>query len=412
MKIESDCYYNDKDVKYRFIIKWSEKVLLREIQIGGFRQYQDFSLSDFSNINFIAGENNTGKTTILEAIFTWGCGFNLLPIVNTIASRVRYGFMSLQPYWLLEEILSMLFDRRSSNMDMFFGGKWDNEKTVFFNHRVRPSDLLKSYDPYYREKADFVNVRHDYLTSNSIKSDQLNFPFNPQQILVAKWEIVKSNSNDKHFSKNKDKKSINVVVPTQYIDTYDPYKYVKIIDILSHTNVSENLQIYSSLKREGMLDDMLSNIHEVYPEITSFEMIPYPDGASTPVSVLKDGEKYLPIYALGDGVQRWFYILGCMLIHRNSIICIDEVDVGIHPTAQESFCRTLITYAQKYNVQLFLTSHNLEFMDHFINASLELDKLNDVRIFTLKHDNKKIQSRVLNGKEAVHAREVYDLELR
>ena len=246
--------------------------MLREIQIGGFRQYQDFSLSDFSNINFIAGENNTGKTTILEAIFTWGCGFNLSPIVESVAPRVRYGFMSQQPYWLLEEILAMLFDRKSSSMEMFFGGKWDNESMVFFNHRVRPSDLLKSYDPYYREKNDFINVRHDYLLSNSMKSVHVN-PFNPPQIVVAKWEIIKSNSNDKHFGKNKEKKSINVVVPTQYIEIYDPYKYVKIIDILSHTNVSENLQIYSSLKREGMLDDMLNSIREVYPEITSFEMI-------------------------------------------------------------------------------------------------------------------------------------------
>lgn len=385
--------------------------MLREIQIGGFRQYQDFSLSDFSNINFIAGENNTGKTTILEAIFAWGCGFNLSPIVESVAPRVRYGFMSQNPYWLLEEILAMLFNRKSSSMEMFFGGRWDNEEMVFFNHRVRPSDLLKSYDPYYREKTDFINVRHDYLTYNSIKSVHVN-PFNPPRIVVAQWEIIKGNSNNKHSSKNKDKKSINVVVPTQYIKNYDPYKYVTIIDILSHTNVSENLQIYSSLKREGMLDDMLSNMQDVYPEIKSFEMIPYPDGTSTPVSVLKDEGKYLPIYALGDGVQRWFYILGCMLIHRNSIICIDEVDVGIHPKAQESFCRTLIAYAQKYNVQLFLTSHNLEFMDHFINASLELDKLNNVRIFTLKHDNKDIKSRVLNGQEVADARETYDLELR
>ena len=387
--------------------------MLREIQIGGFRQYQDFSLSDFSNINFIAGENNTGKTTILEAIFAWGCGFNLSPIVESVAPRVRYGFMSQQPYWLLEEILAMLFDRKSSSMEMFFGGKWDNEKMVFFNHRVRPSDLLKFYDPYYRERTDFMNVRHDYLTSNSPKSAQINFPFNPQQIIVAQWEIVKSNSSDKHSIKNKDRKNINVVVPTQYIDTYDPYKHVKMIDILSHANITENLQIYSALKREGVLDDMLNNIQDVYPEIKSFEMIPYPDGTSTPVSVFKNGEKYLPIYALGDGVQRWFYLVGCMLIHRNSIICIDEVDVGIHPAAQESFCRNLIKYAKKYNVQLFLTSHNLEFMDHFINASLVLDQVSDyVRIFTLKHDNKKIQSRVLNGKEAAHAREVYDLELR
>ncbi len=132
--------------------------MLKEIRIAGFRQYQDFSLSDFSKINFIAGRNNTGKTTILEAIFTWGSGFNILPIVEAIAPRVRYGFMSQHPYWLLEEILTMLFDKKSSSMEMFFGGRWDKEKMVFFNHCIRPSDLLKFYDPYYRDRTDFVTV--------------------------------------------------------------------------------------------------------------------------------------------------------------------------------------------------------------------------------------------------------------
>ncbi len=232
--------------------------------------------------------------------------------------------------------------------------------------------------------------------------------------MIAQWEISKRSSKDKYPAKNKDKRTISVVVPTQFINATDqPHKYVKIIDILAHTDVSENLQIYSALKREGTLDDMLTNIQEVYPEIKSFEVIPYPDGTTAPVSVLVNSGKYLPIFALGDGVQRWFYILGCMLLHRNSIICIDELDVGIHPSAQESFCRALIEYAQKYNVQLFLTSHNLEFMDHFITASLDLDAVDDdVRFFTLRHDSESVKSRVLSGKEAARARETYNLELR
>lgn len=391
-----------------------KSILLREIKIGGFRQYQDFSLSDFSKINFIAGENNTGKTTILEAIFTWGSGFNILPIVEAIAPRVRYGFMSQHPYWLLEEILTMLFDKKSSSLEMLFGGKWDKEKMVFFNHRIRPSDLLKFYDPYYRERTDFVTVSQASSTSGTAKTPQFYPSFNQQQIVIAQWEISKRSSKDKYTAKNKDKRTISIVVPTQFINvTEQPHKYVKIIDILAHTGVGENLQIYSALKREGMLDDMLSNIQEVYPEIKSFEVIPYPDGTTAPVSVLINSEKYLPIFALGDGVQRWFYILGCMLLHRNSIICIDELDVGIHPSAQESFCRALIKYAQKYNVQLFLTSHNLEFMDHFITASLDLDTADDdIRVFTLRHDNESVKSRVLSGKEVARARETYNLELR
>ena len=41
---------------------------LKSIEINQFRGIQQLAVSDLSNINLIVGDNNSGKTTFLEAI--------------------------------------------------------------------------------------------------------------------------------------------------------------------------------------------------------------------------------------------------------------------------------------------------------------------------------------------------------
>ena len=64
--------------------------MLEKLNIQGFRKYKDFTVKDFGQINFILGNNNIGKTSILESIYAWACGQNAVPFFNIPLSRGRY----------------------------------------------------------------------------------------------------------------------------------------------------------------------------------------------------------------------------------------------------------------------------------------------------------------------------------
>jgi AAA15 family ATPase/GTPase len=222
--------------------------------------------------------------------------------------------------------------------------------------------------------------------------------------LIAKWEVKSS----------EDVISVDITAPYSMTSIKKPYKTAKFVDLLSHTTVVETVQIYGSLKRESLLDEVTEKMREIYPEIQGFDMIPYPDGSQAPVSVVKNDGKILPLYAFGDGVQRWFYILGIMILYKNSIICIDEIDTGLHYKAQAEFSVNLVDYALKNGVQLFVTTHNIEFVDAFLDAVNDKrnDKMDKIRIITLKDTVDGITSRTMNAREAVEVRGNYNLELR
>lgn len=73
--------------------------MLTSLKIKGFRKYKNLELENFSRINFILGKNNVGKTSVLEAIFTWSCGQNIVPLINIIVNRRK--FSATQQRYLL-----------------------------------------------------------------------------------------------------------------------------------------------------------------------------------------------------------------------------------------------------------------------------------------------------------------------
>ncbi len=113
-------------------------------------------------------------------------------------------------------------------------------------------------------------------------------------------------------------------------------------------------------------------------------------------------------------MQRWFYMLGAVSLYKNSIICIDEIDTGFHPEAQLKFCKKLVQYANENNVQLFITTHNIEFIDRFLDATLELGEeyMRSSRIITLKNSEGEVKARTMNATEAARSRAEYRMELR
>lgn len=378
--------------------------MLESIRIYGFRKYDDLKIGNFNKINFILGPNNVGKTSVLEAIFAWACGQNVIPFLNVPLARGRYSGIQ-NPYWIMEEILASVKTRKNIPLQMSFCGIDDN-KEVKFDHTIYPSELLTDYDSSYKNYLEKVIPRTNDVLSTDNPSLIVGIPgvvqFN--STIIARWEVLYNNK----------KTQIDIMLPQSQIKGIKPYKQAKFIDVLSHTAVSENVHMYASLKRENLLNEVEKEIKKVFPEIEGFDMIPYPDGSQAPVSVIKTDGTMLPLYAYGDGIQKWFYVMGAIAVYKNSMICIDEIDSGFHPSAQVDFSLNMVRAAVKNGVQLFVTTHNIEFMDNMLKAVLSEDRdiVDAISIITLKDSEGDVKVRKLNAEDAYESRTSFNLELR
>lgn len=385
--------------------------MIESLAIHNFKKFEHIELKNLARVNIFAGINNVGKTSVLEAVFAYACGRNLIPLLsNTVLHRLSVGDQDQirSPYPWMEMIWNTFHDKRNvRNFNLSFNGRIGG-KELQVNHHFTPSSIFADFLP--NEMGSFGDTAFMRVTTDEIKNTQQNLGAPVLQIL-GRWQTTIN---------GKEGNPVNITYPLlSPALPEEPLILGKIDDILSHRNENEDRKIYSFLSRAGLLPQITKEMDRCFPELqlTSIENIPYPDGTAAPISVRLDGKGTYPLYTLGDGLRRWFHLIGSMLVYHDAVHCIEEIDATFHHKAQQELSCELLKYAKKYNNQLFITTHNSEYLQSFLTAirndSVEGDASleKDVRVFTMRNMGEETKLRVLDGKEAWKAVES-GLELR
>ena len=106
-------------------------------------------------------------------------------------------------------------------------------------------------------------------------------------------------------------------------------------------------------------------------------------------------DEAIDITKYGEGMQRVFEIALLMGYNRDGILCIDEIDCALHKTLLVDFARFMQQMANKFNVQVFLSTHSKECIDAFIEAKYNENK--DITAYSLLEENGKVICKYING---------------
>ena len=386
-------------------IPLNQTAFYQKIMIDNFRTFRKFEINNLGRINLFVGPNNAGKTSLLEAIYAHSCGLKFSNFISNILLNRSSSLMlsasggiDLGKLDLAEKMLTVFYPTESLPYTFTITVKNFQNEEYKLKAQFYPSKEISNLDPRFLGQANdqFFAYNHlekyDFLGEWKITiNDQV---FDNTQVFTP-FHIV-SNKGDR-----------NLKLPSSVFH-----------DILSHRDPLAHLAIFSHLKRYKLLDGFTQEMAKVFPEIVNIDLIPYPDGKGLNIYINTVLDHLLPLNNFGDGLKRWYYLLGEMLINQNSIHCIEEIDNTFHRESQPELCRLLVEYAEKFNNQLFLTSHNLEFIDTLLNTLYDdvdiADEDDPVRVFTLKkkENNDIIHLWSMTGKEAYRSRNLYNLELR
>ncbi len=374
-----------------------------ELMIESFRTFQHLELKDLGKINLFFGPNNCGKTTILEAIFTHGCGLNFGPFLNHVLLK-RDSIREFQYMEAAERFFCLFHVTSSLPYHFKIEGKFSHNISHTLSAQFHPSSSLSALDPLLMGQS--VNDPLDQTTDkwkSYIESSK------KPSLYLGQW-ILDLDGVETPYS---------IKLPSE-ISARSPLKMCAMHDILSHRIPVALSQIYSYLKRYNLQKEFLQELKKAFPStnIAEIDFMPYPDGTQGTVYISLENGKKLPLYAFGDGMRRWFYLIGQMVVYKNSCHCIEEIDATFHPASYPDLSRLLLEYSEKYNNQLFLSSHSIEFTDIFLETLYgtenNYEKDDPVRLFTLKPSQATGQPDVwsLRGHDAYIQRKKYNLELR
>ena len=394
-----------------------ERGMYSSVIIKDFRLFERLELDGLGRVNLFFGPNNSGKTSILEAIYTHACGLNFVPFLGQVLLKRQNGALG-GALGLGDKLISLFRDTLEPPYTFVISAKVTGDSA---KHKVKatfyPSSELSDLDP--RALGQF---------SGSFPLEpqtDAQFPLDQTQILGQQFQMLSAQIPSVFLGKwqiqlNNEKRELDLNYPPLSRLSAPPFKLANMDDILSHRDPKSDIRVFSLLKRYRILSEFTEKMKDVFPEVCEIDMSPYPDGTQGPVYVVISDGQQLPLYVFGDGMRRWFHLLGYMLVYQNAVHCIEEIDATFHPTAQPNLSRLLVQYAEKFNNQLFLTSHNIEFTDAFLDSlygedgMLAPDDEDPVRVFTIKpsEDTGRIEVWPLTGREAYANRRDYELEVR
>ncbi len=177
-----------------------------------------------------------------------------------------------------------------------------------------------------------------------------------------------------------------------------------------HDTSDEDLRRYSVLVREGHKEELVKTIDLVAPGTEEVEILTDASGESY-LSVTVAGGRPRPLHDLGGGAVRLARLLIGIFASQGAILLSDELENGIHHSAQREVWDKALQWINLWDVQLVATTHSAEFLEAAIDAFS--DRPEDLSIHRLYRnpDTKRPEAATFTGDALAGARNL-DLEIR
>ncbi|MDI9364620.1 MAG: AAA family ATPase [Flavobacterium sp.] len=333
---------------------------LKYFKVENFKRFESLEMNNIGQFNLIVGDNNVGKTSVLEALLVDADGKKFL-------NNLYYILTSLRKFDNLEDQY-----QKNYFLDYFLNDKNTDEQFLFKTETLEGIFIYRLIN----QPNSLPNLR--------------SWNFNAQNLIL---EI------DLKFEVNQKITKLNLHVP------FVPFGYSYDHDLTKY--YSTYIQL-SGKRREKFLDAL----RKIVPQIKTIEVNA---GFSKDAILLigqNDEDAVLPLATFGDGFLKLFRLLISIIIHSGKRLMIDEIDTGIHYSRMKDFWKILIESSIDNQVQLFATTHSKEALQYYKEALEELGYQDKGRVIRLvEHKHKVVKAYTYTFEQFEHSID-YDNEIR
>lgn len=351
--------------------------LLRHIKylnIKSFRGLKNVNLDNLKTLNLFVGENNTGKTSILEII-------DFLENPGIIGNYIRVSrsreilFHPLNGRLTPYESFINMFDKRDGHKKISFDTNIYN-KEISIILEGKEERIIKINDKENDKDRETLFDRDEEIAD--------------EEVLSFKGNLVFENYPDKEeqvFTLDEDESRIGY--GSNRHDDFIDIRYISPMDHLAQNS------IISRVIKSGNKNEVIELLKIFDKKIKGLEII---ENRRRPVPYIDHEELgMIPLSTFGDGIKKALLIASNIVTVKGGVLLIDEIETSIHKIALEKFFKWFIDSCNKYNVQTFIATHSLEAIDAIINSCENF--LEDIVCYRLENNNGEIFSNRFSGEK-------------
>lgn len=382
---------------------------IRELTIHSYKGIENLQLKDLNHINLLTGNNNCGKTSILELLSAVGNERDFsawfLGTRYTVSSSEHSCYQGISMLFPIDqENKQLAFDYRLSDDSSFRVTLDGIENSISVPEQQVNNVPYRTLDLAFNEQYGSPIVLPFALSAEYEDSEE------PPEMLDVGMLTLRLCINEERIGQltlydlNRRAVWMGMVLPQTPV--YIPPSARGNQRQLRYLNrVLTSSSLYSKLIRLlQSFDSSIIGLQAVAPRQRKLYSSPEYVVLST------DHEEALPLRAYGDGMQKAVLLMSAILYAKGGLLLLDEFETGIHTSCMDTVFQMVLECAVENDVQVFMTSHSKEAISKVLRLSERIREATNV--YTLYRYEGSHYVRRMSAEEAVSAQEKMGLELR
>lgn len=319
--------------------------MLGTLEMHKFRGFDTYELADLTHVNLLVGKNNSGKTSVLEAI---------------------HFMVSKGDPWVL--IRSANRRGEISYADGRTGQEEPDVSHCFFGHRFQPDTGFQlSSDGYGQVSVQIRQIEFD--AQSELFESELEQSFQEDDAeqsrpLVLRIEGSNMEGIDLPVTESGSllMRQLRFRRPWPHPGTLPPPVQFVTPESL---DLNPMRDIWDKVLTEGRESEVIAAMRILEEDLESIHFLAGTaargrSGRAGALLGFRGGGRRVPLGSYGDGMRRLLALSLSLIQTEQGVLLIDEIDTGLHWTVMAEMWQLIVDTARQYSVQVFATTHSYD----------------------------------------------------
>jgi predicted ATPase len=330
---------------------------VNSLSIHNFRALRRLRIEGLGRVNLITGRNNTGKSSVLEALRILASDASPYVIYSILRSRE-------------EDTGDIEESTRTLDVDGIF--QWSSIFHGFppFSPSLAPIEMsskglrqmkLTIEAGFFTEERDPDGSRRLLPQQNDLFGEGESVPALVTDFGTGKRIMSLDSLRRSRFRRLRAEFSDDQRMPCVFVSPYGGER------------TSTLGPLWDKIALSDRENDIVEALRIIDPGISAISMIGGEEPRQTRTAIVRSRSlsRPVPLRSFGDGLNRLFSIILSLVNAKDGILLIDEFENGMHHTVQADAWRIIFNLAQRLDIQVVATSHSWDSIEAFQKAASE-----------------------------------------
>ena len=311
--------------------------MIRSLQLDNYRGFRHFELRDLGQVNLVVGTNNSGKTSILEAVRILLANGNVAVLTDILRCRG-------------EELEERYLDIRR----LFHAHKIEvGSEFHVWGHQCTPHVTGKMFS---LPESEFATTSTTTTTPDFKPTFQKPGPIFvsfPRSACRMTWDGTHSTTWEAAVTSNGALDPSTWRRPIPSVPTTKGSE-VRFVSAASLTK-SDLVDLFEQVSLQPEENLAIRALNMIDPSIERIAPSNTPGGFWVRCNGVPDR---IPIGSMGDGIWKLLGLALSLVNAKDGVLLVDEIDTGLHHSVMQKMWQLVTETAKRLNVQVFATTHS------------------------------------------------------